>query len=132
MIKKVLTTALSCLLIQAAISVQPASATSREAKQIQFAERVKTEIAKLGVGRDARVSVRLRDKARVAGYISEINENSFVVTNLETGAKTTVAYPAVARVQGQHIETGLRIALQAIGVVLGVILLWAIFAGPRD
>lgn len=132
MLKKVLTMALSCLLIQAAICAQPASASSKEEKQIQFAERVKAEIVKLGVGRDARVSVRLRDKARVAGYVSEVSEDSFVVTNLKTGVNTTVAYPAVAKIQGQHIETGLRIALQVIGVALGVLVLWAVFAGPRD
>ena len=132
MSKKVFTMALCCLLIQAAICTQPASASSKEDKQVRFAERVKAEVAKFRVGRDARVSVRLHDKTRTAGYISEVNEDSFVVTNLKTGANTKVAYPAVTKIKGQHITAGLKIALEVIGVAVGVLVLWAVIAGSGD
>jgi hypothetical protein len=97
-------------------------------EQNQFAQKVKLGIARMGVGEDAQVSIQLRDKTRVSGYISEINEDSFVVTNLETSANTTVAYPAVRKIQGQHITTGLKIALQVGGLALCILVLWAAIA----
>jgi hypothetical protein len=118
--KKVLSIAISCLLI-AAFSARPAAAGTRaeadSAKREQFASRVRTEVARLGTGSDARVEVRLRDKTKLVGFISDVQSDTFAVTNLKTGATTQVPYADVAKVRGNNLSTGAKIA---IGVAIGV------------
>jgi hypothetical protein len=116
MFKKCFAILLTCLLVQM-LCVQPANAKSREEKQAQLAQRVKTEISKLGVGRDARVEVKLQDRAKLAGYVSEVKDDSFILTNARTGAATPVAYTDVTQVKGHNLSTGAKIA---IGVGIGV------------
>src|SRR5262245_11692330 len=117
MLKKSLALALAVLMLQVMVSVQTASASPVVDKQEKLARKVKEGISKLGVGKDARVAVKLRDKTILAGYISEANEDSFVVSNAETGNATTVAYTNVTQVKGHNLSTGAKIA---IGIAIGV------------
>ena len=96
MFKKFMSGVLSCLLIQMTAQVESLSARTQADKQALFAEKVKTGVAQLGVGEDARVAVKLRDKTKLEGYVSEVREDSFDITDLKTGVPTTVAYPDVA------------------------------------
>ena len=68
------------------IALPSVSAKSASEKQVRFTEKVKAGIFKLGTGPQARVEVKLRDKTKLSGYISEANETSFVVTDAN-GAK---------------------------------------------
>ena len=122
--RKVLSLLLAGLLIQL-ISVQPASANPVADKQTKLAEKVKEGVSKLGVGQDARVELRLRDKTKLAGYISEVKEDSFVVSDAKTGDATTVAYSNVTQVKGHNLGTGAKIA---IGIAIGVGIVLIIFA----
>ena len=63
------------------LGVFPAIANTKEEKEAKFAEKVKTNITKLGTGKDARIEVKLKDGTKLKVYISQINENSFVVIN---------------------------------------------------
>lgn len=121
MLKKILTMVLAGLLIQA-FCVQPASASSKEEKLAQHTEKVRAGILKLGVGPDARVAIKLRDNVKLAGYISEAKDDSFVVTDLKTGAATTVAYGDVTQAKGHDLSTGAKWAW-GIGIVGGLLLL---------
>ena len=124
MFKKVLTIAIAGLLIQA-ICVQPASAASKAEKQAQRTEKVKAGILKLGVGTDARVAIKLRDDVKLAGYISEATDSSFVVTNPKTRAATNVSYGDVTQIKGHNLGTGAKIAIGiGIGVGLTILVLW--------
>lgn len=58
------------------------------------AEKTRVEIRKLGTGPDAQVELELRDKTKVKGYVSEANENDFVVVDPNTKTSTTVALSA--------------------------------------
>ena len=51
----------------------------------RFAEKVKAGIGKLGTGTDARIEVKLRDKTKLKGYVSESVEDSFVIVDEKTG-----------------------------------------------
>ena len=86
-------------------------AASSPPKEMEFAEKVKAAIAKLGTGADARVEVRLRDKTKLKGYISEADENGFVVVNEKTGIATQAAYPQVKKVKGRNNLSGEKIVL---------------------
>src|SRR5215813_10684283 len=103
MIKKTLTMMLAAVLIQAFAFVKPAAASSKAEKAIQRTERVKAGILKLGVGPDARVAMKLRGDVKIAGYISEVGSDSFVVKDLKTGAATTVDFADVAQVKGNNL-----------------------------
>lgn len=101
----------------------PALAAKNPEKEAQFAEKVKTEIAKLGTGPNARIELKLRDKSKLKGYISEVSEGSFVVVDDKTEAATTVPYPQVRQVKGNNLSMGVKIAIGvAIFVAVALIL----------
>ena len=91
-------------------------------KEAEFTEKVKTQISKLGIGQDARVKLKLKDGAKIKGFISEIGDSQFVVTNSETGQVTQVAYPNVKQVKGNNLSTGVKIAI-GVAVLIAVVLI---------
>ena len=119
MLKKICSALLSALLLQAAAA--PAFAGTTAKKDAERAEKVRTQFAKLGAGRDAVVSVELKDKTKVEGYLSEAGADSFTVTNRE-GKATTVPYQDVKKAHGNNFSTGAKIAVGA-GIAAAVVLL---------
>jgi hypothetical protein len=124
MFKKSFAIILACLLVQM-LCVQPATAKSKEEKQAQLTQKVKTAISKLGVGRDARVEIKLQDKTKLAGYVSEVKDDSFIIADPKTSATTTVAYADVTQVKGHNLSTGAKIG---IGIGIGVAIMVIAFA----
>ena len=121
MFKRNLSLALIGALIFALTLTPPALAKSKAEKEVEFAAKVKTGIAKLGVGPEAKLTVKLRDKTKLTGFVSQIGPDSFIIADAKTGATTKVAYPNVTQVKGNNLSTGAAIA---IGVaVAGAILL---------
>ncbi len=84
---------------------------------------MKTQISKLGIGQDARVKIKLKDGSKIKGYISEVGDSQFVVTDLETGQNTTVPYPGVKQVKGNNLSTGVKIAIGLAVLVVIVLVL---------
>src|SRR5689334_3309381 len=80
MFKKSLSLLLVAVLVHT-VGAAPALAGSNAEKEAQFAEKVKANILKLGTGPDALVKVKLRDKTKLEGYVSEAGTDSFVVMN---------------------------------------------------
>jgi preprotein translocase subunit SecF len=102
------------------------STASANSTEQQFAARVKTEIAKLGTGRDARVKVKLKDKTKAAGYVSEISEDSFTFVNEKNDSVTKIQYQQVKQEKGNNLSKGATIAitigvLVAIGILFGIL-----------
>lgn len=126
--KKLLTMMVACLML-GTVSVRPVAASSNAEKEARFAGKVKVGVEKLGSGRDARVEIKLRNKTRLKGYVSEIGENEFVVTDVKTGASNKVAYGDVKQIKGNNLSTGAKIAI-GVSVAVGLILLisWLIIA----
>ena len=116
MFKKVLCLALVGFLLSVA-GLRPAYAGSKEEKATRFALKVKEGIAKLGTGTDARIEVKLRDKTKLKGYVSQAGEDSFVIVDEKTGATSTVTYPQVKQVKGNNLSTAAEIAL-GVGIIL--------------
>lgn len=110
----------SLLLMLASTPV--AAATTKEEKAAAHAAKVKTEIGKLGTGPDAQIRVKLRDKTKLSGYVSQANADSFVITDPKTGTATKVPYPNVTQAKGKNLSTGAIIAITA-GIAVGVTLL---------
>jgi hypothetical protein len=124
MFRKLVTLSLIAFLINLT-GVRVAYADSKEEKQVRFAEKVKANVLKLGTGESARVKVKLRDQAKLEGYISDAGAETFTITNRKTGVATTVAYPQVKSVQGNNLSTGAKIAI-GVGIAAGIIfiILW--------
>jgi hypothetical protein len=119
MFKKVCSLVLAGLMLQAA-AIPAFAATSAE-KEAKRAEKVRTQLAKLGTGSDARIKLILRDKTKLAGFVSEAGASTFAVTD-GAGKTTTVEYGQVSKAQGNNLSTGAKIAI-GIGVGAGVTLL---------
>src|ERR1700690_7908 len=116
MTHKIIAFLLIPLMLFAACNVPSASAKTREEKRALMAERVKEDVAELGVGQDSVVKLRLRDHQKLTGYTSAIGNEFFVVTDRE-GTATTVPYSSVAQMSGRNFSTGQKIA---IGVAIAV------------
>ena len=87
MFRKVVTLLLVGLVINLG-GARLAYADSKEDKQARFAEKIKANVLKLGTGESTRVKVKLRDKAKLEGYISDSGAETFTVTNRKTGVAT--------------------------------------------
>jgi hypothetical protein len=98
MFKKILLCALVCLL-SAAGTVSSATLQKKELS----AEEVKRRVESFGIGATARVKVKLRDGARLEGFIDRAGDDHFylVRTDNQTGTASVVAYGDVARISGQ-------------------------------
>lgn len=121
MFKKSLSVAL-CGAMILMLAAPPAIAKSKAEKEAHFTAKVRAGVAKLGVGPDTRVEVKLRDKTKLKGYISEATADAFSITDPKTGTTTVVAYPDVTKVKGNNLSTGATIAI-AVGLAVGATIL---------
>ena len=124
MFRKVVTVLLVAAVMNLA-GVRLVYAESKEEKQARFAEKIKANVLKLGTGESTRVKVKLRDQAKLEGFISDAGAETFTITNRKTGVATTVAYAQVKSVQGNNLSTGAKIAI-GVGVAAAIIfiILW--------
>jgi hypothetical protein len=67
-------------------------------KQTKHARKIKETVAKLGVGPDAKIKVKLRDQSEIKGYVSDRAEEQFVITDQDTAVGTTLTYEQVEKV----------------------------------
>lgn len=125
MLKQYLTVILAVFVINLFFGGPAMAQTKKEIKEAKFAAKVKDGIAKLGTGPDARVHLKIKYRMTLDGYISQINEDSFEVTNEKTGIKTEVQYEQVSKLNGVNLPKGVKIAIYA-GVIFGALLLLAL------
>ena len=126
MFKKILSFVLIVLILNV-VGVSSAYAGSKEEKEARFTQRVKESVSKLGTGTEARVEVKLRDKTKLKGYVSQINENSFVVVDEKSGSASEVPYSSAKQVKGNNLSTGVKIAI-GVAVVFAALLVIGLIA----
>jgi hypothetical protein len=125
MFRKLLSISIALLLIHC-ICAQPIQAANNSEKQAKFTQKIRDGITRLGTGQDARVAVKLRDKTKIVGYISEIKQDSFSIADVRTGTSTEVALNNVTQVKGHNLSTGAKVAI-GLGIVAAVLLILLIF-----
>ena len=113
MSKRLIALAVSTALL-CAICVTPAAAGAGEEEQARLAAKVRSAVAELGTGPDARIEVKLLDKTKLKGYVSEANSESFVVVDDKTGTSTQLSYSQVQRASGRNRVSGDKILAVAI------------------
>jgi exosome complex RNA-binding protein Rrp4 len=126
--KKTSSMVLACLLAVSIICQQTAAAGSTPDKEARVAQKVKAAILELGSGPSTTVSIKLRDKTRLTGCVSEIGDNSFTVTDLKTGEITKVSHPDVVQVKGNNLSTGVKIAI-GVAIIVGIAIVLYIVRG---
>ena len=128
MLKKVLSVALSCLLISITASV--VYDRSQDDKRIRQIEKIKENVRKLGVGPDARVEVTLHDGRKFKGTIREATDDTFLVREEKTQTIITVPYTDVAKLKGRNGLTAAKVGInvaKGVGVVAGVAAIFTLF-----
>lgn len=109
------------------VSVRPVFAASQVKDEAKWVQKVKSDVAKRGVGEKAYVKVKLRNNSEVKGFVSQAGEDDFIVADSKSGAKTTIAYRDVSKVQGKGLSLGVKIAI-GVGILIVVVVVVAVAA----
>lgn len=128
MLKKIATMTMFALLLNLAIAPS-AFVSGNTKKEVKLAEKVKTDIAKLGTGPDANVKLKLKDGTKIQGYVKEIGDDKFVVMDSKTGQTIPVLYLKVKQVRGNNLSKGVIIA---IGFGALIVLLFVLVARDKS
>jgi hypothetical protein len=101
MFKNLLSVALGVLLLGMTTPV-PSSAQSPTEKEPQQAAEIKAKVTRLGMGKQARVEVKLKDNTKLKGYIGQIAENGFALVDPKHGTVTPVPYAQVQQIKNTN------------------------------
>ena len=128
--KKFLTWLISGLLLVGP-AAQFVAANQKQDREAIPVERVKAQVAKLGLGEKARATITLKDGSKAKGYVARAGDDEFVMRDHKTDNPTTIRYSDVAKVdEHKGHSTAKSVGISAgvgAGVVVGLILLH--FAG---
>lgn len=98
MLKRSFTLTLAVLLLNL-FFVAPVDAGSSLTKEEKRLAKFKQQIAKAGIGPQARVGIRLRDKTEVIGFVSAAGDDYLVITDAKTAAVTNLKYAQIQRIK---------------------------------
>lgn len=114
-------------------NVLPARAQSGAEKQGEELSKIRSKVAKRGVGPKAKVKITLVDGTKLQGYVSEARADSFTVTDAKTGGSVVVEYSQVKQLKGDGLSKGAKIALVVgIAVVAFTVIIGAVNAALDD
>jgi hypothetical protein len=141
MLKRLFLVALAGLVLNLACAM-PVAARGQQEKDAKRVAKVKQQIVDLGTGTRAKVEVKLRDKTKVAGFVSEIGDDHFAVTDEKTNTATTVQYAQVEKVRPTpslqaavkdltNTRTGKAVTV-GLGILAGVLLVATLVLAPRE
>lgn len=123
MIKELISLLLSTALVLS-LCTGSFGASFQGEKEARETADAKARIAKLGTLTE--VEVRLRDNTRLKGYVQQIADDHFVISDSKSNATTNVAYAQVKKVKQVKDHHLSDIKLTGIaGAVLLVLFTWA-------
>jgi uncharacterized protein Veg len=120
MLRRLLSLVLAGLLVSVGGAVHARSQGDEQARRI---EKIKQSVCRLGVGKDARVEIKLQDGRKLKGYIRETTDNSFSVVDEKTGTVTSVNYSDVLQLKGKNHLTAAKVGInvaKGVAIVAGV------------
>ncbi len=88
MLKKYCVYALILLMFGAA-NIRTTFAISQTENQTSSGDKIKRTVSRAGVGEKARVMVTLRDGTKLSGYINEVRDNDFILTDKKSRKRTS-------------------------------------------
>jgi hypothetical protein len=88
------------------------------------ADKIKANVTRRGTGEKARVKVKMLNETKMKGYISQVGEDSFTLTDSKTKQTSTLAYSEVAQVKGTGLSTTSKILIGVgVGVAVSVVVI---------
>ena len=120
MFRRILSSVIVSLLLHTFVCINSVSASSDS-------EKVKASIRKIYVGQQAQVEIKLRDKTKMKGYISEIGDDTFILTDSRTGTATAIAYSNVEQVKQRKLSSRGK-DIEFVVILVGIVVLLAAFA----
>lgn len=108
----------------------PADSASAQTKQARQSAKAKAEVQKRGVGEKSRVRVTLRDGSELKGYISNIGDDSFSLTEPRSGKVVTMSYAEVKSVKGPGLSKPAEVVI-GVGLVAAVVLVIFLAIYPK-
>jgi small nuclear ribonucleoprotein (snRNP)-like protein len=85
-------------------------------------EKIKADVSKRVARGKTKVVVKLKDGRKLKGYISRTSEDSFNLTDSKTKQTTAIAYDSVAKIKGQGLSAGAKIAI-GVGIAAAAVVL---------
>ena len=83
--------------------------------QLPSTEKIKSQVARLGVGSKARATIKLNDGTKVKGYVYSAGDAEFVVRDRKTDGPTTIRYENVRSVDDNRGHSTARNILIIVG-----------------
>lgn len=110
---------LTAILIVLSVTVQSTTifAQTKSDKQTENQARLEVKIAKIGVGKDSGIIVKLKDGTKLNGYVSARDNDGFDLTDKKSGSVRNIKYAEVESVRDKKLS---RAATTAIGLVIGI------------
>jgi hypothetical protein len=101
-----------------------ADANANPERVAKDTQKVKSGVLKLGTGEKARIEVKLKNKTKLAGYVSQAGDERFTITDAKSGAATDVNYADVGQVKGNNLATGVKVAIWVGVAIAAGFLIW--------
>lgn len=121
---------LSALLLLAP-ATQTFGAGQKTDKQTPI-EKIKIQVAKVGVGEKAKATITTKGGAKIKGYVSQAGDDDFVMRDRKTSSPTTIRYVDVAKVERNQGHSVAKIVLIAIGAGTAIVLASVYLAIKRN
>lgn len=106
------------LLINLAFAPAAFAKSAGTNKEAKFIKKLQSNIQKQGIGVNSKIKLKLKDGTKLKGYISEINDNQFVVIEEKTGQNVSVSYNQVNQAKGNNWSQKQVIGLIAIAALI--------------
>ena len=115
---------LACLLATAFLfaSVTMPVAAQQSGLEVATLEKVKSKVAKIGVGEKAKATVILKNGTKVKGYIGQSGNDEFVLRDRKTDSPTTIRYSDVSKVESNRGHSTARNIAIGVGIGVGALL----------
>ncbi|MCD9188099.1 MAG: hypothetical protein LUM44_16895 [Pyrinomonadaceae bacterium] len=123
--KKIISGILICLVLNLTFYVSTANGNTNSkdaAKRAKIISKLKAELNKIGIGKESKVEVKLNDGTKISGYLAEINEEDFAVTQSDDETKR-VRYDRVRKAKGRYGHRRFAMTTSILGAVLGILLI---------
>ena len=114
-IMKKLVYLLSLLLI-CAPAMRAFAAGQNSDKAASKIEKVRKNVARLGVGSKAKATITLNDGSKVKGYVYSAGGEDFVIRDRKTDAPTTVKYADVKSINDERGHRNAKLAALFVGI----------------
>ena len=111
------------------MQVELVGAQANPAREQTDIERIKKSLTDSAARPRARVEARLKDKRRVTGYLGEMRDDEFILSETPSGSAVAIAYRDVATITNKNHSTFTKVGIAALVGGTALLTVVAIVAG---